>query len=113
MATPSVDRERSRDPRDRPLGRVALIVAVLAVAFLATRACQSSGDDVSSERAIELARAEASFPADRAQVRLVQRGIPPRAYWAVSLYDVAPSGAPAKVEVYLVDRATGTLTRRQ
>ena len=111
MATPSTDTERSRDLRDSPLGRVALVVAVLALAFVSARACQSRGDDVSSERAIELARAEASFDAERAQVRLVQRGIPPRAYWAVSLYDVGARGAPTKVEVFLVDRATGTLSR--
>jgi len=84
---------------------------VLAVAFLAARACQSSADALSSERAVELARAAATFTPDRTQVRLVNRGIPPRAFWAVSLYDVGPNGAPTKVEVYLVDRATGTLTR--
>jgi len=111
VATPSTDTERSRDPRDRPLGRLALIVAVLAVAFLGARACQSSGDDLSSERAVELARAAATFTPDRTQVRLVNRGIPPRAFWAVSLYDVGPNGAPTKVEVYLVDRATGRLSR--
>ena len=111
MATPSTGTARSRDLRDRPFGRLALLVAVLALAFVSARACQSRGDDVSSERAIELARAEASFEADRAQVRLVQRGIPARAYWAVSLYDVGARGAPTKVEVYLVDRATGRLSR--
>ena len=110
MATPSTDTERSRDLRDRPLGRLALVVAVLAVALLSTRACQSS-DNVSSEQAIELARAEATFAPERTQVRLVQRGIPPRDYWAVSLYTVGATGAPAKVEVFLVDRATGTLTK--
>ena len=111
MATPSTGTERSRDPRDRPLGRLALIVAVLAVAFLAARACGSSDDGISSDRAVELARTGASFDPDRTQVRLVQRGIPPRAYWAVSLYDVGPNGAPTKVEVFLVDRETGTLTK--
>ncbi|MBA3432944.1 MAG: hypothetical protein H0U08_02500 [Actinobacteria bacterium] len=111
MATPSTDAERSRDPRDRPLGRLVLIVAVLAVAFLSARACQSSGDEISSERAVELARAAATFTPDRTQVRLVQRGLPPRAYWGVSLYDVGPNDAPTQVEVYLVDRATGELIR--
>ena len=110
MATPSTDTERSRDLRDRPLGRLALVVAVLAVALLSTRACQSS-DNVSSERAVELARAEATFTPERTQVRLVQRGLPPRDYWAVSLYTVSATGAPAKVEVFLVDRSTGALTR--
>jgi hypothetical protein len=102
VATPSTGTARSRDLRDRPLGRIAILVVVLAVAFLSARACGSGDDNVSSDRAIELARAEASFDPDRNQVRLVQRGIPPRAYWAVSLYDVGPKGAPTKVEVYLV-----------
>ena len=100
----------SRDLRDRPFGRLVLIGAVLAVAFLSARACQAS-DGVSSERAVELARAEATFEPDRTQVRLVQQGIPPRAFWAVSLYDVGPGGQPTKVEVFLVDRKTGSVTR--
>jgi hypothetical protein len=65
---------------------------------------------VSSERAVELARAEATFTPDRTQVRLVQRGIPPRAYWGVSLYDVDANGAPTKVAIFLVDRKTGDIT---
>ena len=44
-------------------------------------------------------------------MRLVQRGIPPRDYWAVSLYTVGATGAPDKVEVFLVDRSTGALTK--
>jgi hypothetical protein len=110
VATPSTDAARSRDLRDRPLGRLVLIGAVLVIAFLSVRACQPS-DGVSSTRAVELARAAASFEPDRTQVRLVQQGIPPRAFWAVSLYDVSQDGRPTKVEVYLVDRKTGALTR--
>ena len=83
---------------------------MLVVAFLSARACQGS-DELSSGRAVELAREAASFTADRTQVRLVQRGIPPRAYWAVSLYDVGANGLPTRVEVYLVDRRTGELTK--
>ena len=84
-------------------------MGVLAIAFLSTRACQSS-DNVSSERAVELARAETPFTPDRTQVRLVQRGIPPRGYWAVSLYDVDANGTPTKVALFLVDRKTGEIT---
>ena len=110
MATPSTDAARSRDLRDRPLGRLALVVAVLAIAFVSARACQSQGE-LSSERAVELARKEATFTPDRTQVRLVQRGIPPRAYWAVSLYDVDSAGRPTRVQAFLVDRKTGEITR--
>jgi hypothetical protein len=109
VATPSTDAARSRDLRDRPLGRIALIVAVLAFAFLSARACQSS-NEISSERAVELARAEVSFSPDRSQVRLVQRGIPPRGFWAVSLYEVGSDGRPTTAAVFLVDRKTGEIT---
>jgi hypothetical protein len=110
VSTPSTDTGSSRDLRDRPLGRIALLVGVLVVALLFARSC-GSNDGISSDRAIELARKEASFTPDRDQVRLVQRGIPPRASWAVSLYDVDPRGRPTKIEVFLVDRKTGTVTR--
>jgi len=82
---------------------------VLVLAFLSTRACQGS-DGVSSERAVELARAEVTFTPDRTQVRVVQRGIPPRAYWAVSLSEVDANGQPTNIAVFLVDRKTGMLT---
>jgi hypothetical protein len=82
---------------------------VLALAFLSTRACQGS-DGVSSERAVEIARAEVTFTPDRTQVRLVQRGIPPRAYWAVSLVEVDSHDRPTRVAVFLVDRKTGAIT---
>ena len=110
MSTPSTGAASSRDLRDRPLGRLALIGAVLVLAFLAARGCQAS-DEVSSQRAVELARSEATFVPERTQVRLVQRGIPPRAFWAVSLYDVDENGNPTRVLVYLVDRSTGDVTR--
>ena len=59
---------------------------------------------------MELAKAEAApFSPDRTQVRLVQQGVPVRAYWAVSLYEVDAEGRPTKFVVYLVDRKTGAL----
>jgi len=89
---------------------VTLLVGVLLLAFLSARACHSS-DGVSSERAVALAREAASFSPDRSQVRLVQRGVPPRQSWAVSLYDVSRAGRPTRVEVFLVDRRSGTVTK--
>jgi hypothetical protein len=91
---------------------VALLAGVLLVALLFARSCGSAGNEISSERAVELARQEASFTPDREQVRLVQRGIPPRSYWGVSLYDVDANGRPTRVEVFLVDRKTGDVTKR-
>jgi hypothetical protein len=41
------------------------------------------------------------------QIRFVQRGIPPRQFWAVSLYTVDADDRPEQVELVLVDAQTG------
>jgi len=87
-----------------------MLAGVLLLAFVSLRACDSPDKGISSERAVALAREAATFIPERHQVRLVQRGVPPRDYWAVSLYDVGPSGNPTRRELFLVDRATGELT---
>jgi hypothetical protein len=111
VATPSTDTEKPRDLRDNPYFRVAILVAVLALAFLYVRGCQAESRQISDDEAVELARAEVSFTPDRHQVRLVQRGIPARAYWGVSFVQLSPDGRPTKVEVFLVDARTGDVTR--
>ncbi len=110
---PSTVTEKPRDLRDSPFFRIGLLVAILALAFLFARGCQEETRPVSSEEAVELARAEVSFTPDRHQVRFVQQGIPARGYWGVSFVELGPDGAPAKVEVFLVDARTGDVTRSQ
>lgn len=107
----SIGTEKPRDLRDNPLVRIAILVAILAVAFLFFRGCQEEARKVSSEQAVELARAEVSFTPDRHQVRFVQRGVPARGYWGVSFIELGPEGRPTKVEVFLVDARTGDVTR--
>ena len=108
---PSTTTDKPRDLRDRQLFRVAVLVAVLAVAMLYVRGCGSQGRQISSERAVELAREEVSFTPERHQVRLVQQGIPARAYWGVSFITVNADGLPERVEVFLVDAKTGDVRR--
>lgn len=110
---PSTATDKPRDLRDNPFFRIGLLVAILAVAFLFARGCQEAARPVSSEEAVELARAEVSFTPDRHQVRFVQRGIPARGYWGVSFVELGPNGRPTKVEVFLVDARTGDVTRTQ
>ena len=81
--------------------------------MLIAKGCGSAGRDVTSDEAVQLAIAEASFEPDKHQVRFVQQGIPPHPNWAVSLYDMGPGGRPTKVEVYLVDATTGEVTRQR
>jgi hypothetical protein len=76
-----------------------------------TRGCVAADREVTSKRAVELAREAVEFTPERTQVRFVQRGIPVRAYWAVSLYDVDENGRPERVQVLLVNARTGEVTR--
>ena len=107
MPSTSIDSEKPRDLRDSPYVRVAMLVAVLAVAFLYVRGCQANSRPITQEDAVEIARAEVSFTPDRYQVRFIQQGIPARGYWGVSFVDDGPNGVPEEVEVYLVDAKTG------
>ena len=84
-------------------------MALLLVALLVSRSCGSSDRQVSQERAVSIAREATPFEPDKVQVRLVQRGIPPRAVWAVSLYDVDRNDSPTRVNVVLVDGRTGAI----
>ena len=88
------------------------LVALLLLALLVSRSCGSADREVSQERAISVAREATPFDADRVQIRLVQRGIPPRAVWAVSLYDVDRNDNPTRVNVVLVDGRTGAIVGR-
>lgn len=88
------------------------LVALLLVALLVSRSCGAADRQVSQERAVSIAREATPFEPDKVQVRLVQRGIPPRAVWAVSLYDVDVNGSPTRVNVVLVDGRTGEVVRR-
>lgn len=89
-----------------------MLGALLLVALLVARGCASANRQVSQERAIEIARQATSFKPDRVQIRFLQQGIPPRAIWAVSLYNVGASGTPTRVNVVRVDAATGVVLRR-
>jgi hypothetical protein len=105
-------RSTPRDLRDNRLFRVAALGALLLVALLVSRSCAATDRQVSQERAMSIARAATPFEPDKVQIRLVQRGIPPRAVWAVSLYNVDVNENPTRVKVVLVDGRTGTIVSR-
>lgn len=89
---------------------------MLGAAVLVARSCGSTDADVSQARAIELARAEASFePCTQpacVQVRYVPRGLPARRYWGVVLADeLDEDGEPNRIESFLVDAESGEVSR--
>jgi hypothetical protein len=64
---------------------VAVIVAVLVVAFIAAQTCQKSQIRVDKNRAIATAKERIDFTPQRTQVRLLRQGITSKPYWIVSL----------------------------
>jgi len=96
----------TRPLRDRPLGRILMLILVLGAAALAARSCADSSPDVSKEAAIESAREIAAFEPEHVQVRFIRRGVPSHGYWAVSLYQ-GPAQQPTRVQLVVVDANTG------
>jgi hypothetical protein len=65
--------------------RVAVIAAVLVVAFIAAQTCQKSQIRVDKEQAIATAEQRIDFTSERTQIRLLRQGITSKPYWIVSL----------------------------
>jgi hypothetical protein len=65
--------------------RVAVIVAVLLLAFVAAQTCQKSSVRLDKNQAIAKATQQVSFKPQRTQIRLLRQGISSRPFWVVSL----------------------------
>jgi Peptidase propeptide and YPEB domain len=105
VGTASTDAGSGRGLRDRPLGRIALLVAVLLFALLVARTCGSTQPDVSADEAVEIARAEIDFEAPEYQIRNVPRGFDRRA-WIVDLYTGTPRN-PGRCSQVEIDAESG------
>jgi hypothetical protein len=64
---------------------VAVIVAVLGVAFVVAQTCQQSQIRYTKEQAIATAERQIDFEPDRRQIRLLRQGITSEPFWIVSL----------------------------
>ena len=105
----------NRPFRDRPLGRIVILLVVLAVALLALKTCASQDTAVSQEEAIEIARQEIDFEPDRTMVKFTPRGVPSRPFWAVSFSTLDANDQPERITVVVVNATTGEIAeiRRQ
>jgi hypothetical protein len=65
--------------------RVAVIVAVLVLAFVVAQTCQKSSIRLSKEQAIATAEAQVDFEPRQTQVRLLRQGLSSKPFWIVSL----------------------------
>lgn len=64
---------------------MAVIVAVLAVAFVAAQTCQQSQIRFTKDQAIAKAKQQVNFTPQRTQIRLLRQGIASEPFWIVSL----------------------------
>jgi hypothetical protein len=98
-----------RTIRDRPIGRILLLVAVLVVAFVASKSCASRDTEVESDEAVEIAREQVDYEPDRVMVRFTPRGIDSTPHWAVSLSVTDDAGNLERVTVVVVDARNGAV----
>ena len=96
-----------RDLRDRPLVRVAILVALLLVAFFVAKSCTRQQNAVSQDEAVAIARKEIDFEPDRYQIRYLPQGVPPVYYWGVNFQKLGSRGQVLETEVVLVNATTG------
>ena len=105
-----IDAGIRRGLRDSPLGKVAILLAVLAAAYLVARTCGSTDPDVSQAKAIEIAKAEIDFEPRQIQVRNLPTGVEGQRAWMVSLYTGTPSN-PQVCRLVEVDAESGKVGR--
>jgi len=83
------------------------MAALVLIGLLLTRLPGRGHQQVSEERAVEIARPQVDFTPEGHNIRLVRQGIPPRAVWAVSFWIKDAAGNPTEVTVVVVDATTG------
>jgi Peptidase propeptide and YPEB domain len=105
---PSID-GTARELRDRPLGRFAILAAVLLAAFLVSRSCGETRTDVSQEQAVAIAKAQVDFEPDDVRIRLQKRGVVSKPFWLVGLGIKEADGSYSQAVNVLIDAETGSV----
>jgi hypothetical protein len=92
--------------------RIAVIAAVLVVAFIAAQTCQRSSIRLTKEQAIAKAEARTEFTPKRTQIRLLRQGLSSKPYWMVSLSRPGKRrGTFSALAVYRINANSGKLQR--
>jgi hypothetical protein len=85
--------ERASTSRRAPTWpRVAVVGAVLVLAFVVSRSCAKSEIQVSQGEALATATALVDFAPENPQIRLLRQGLDRHPYWIVSLSTVSANG---------------------
>jgi hypothetical protein len=89
---------------------VIVLVLALVGAFFVSRGCQRSYVRISQEQAVALGERQLDFNPQGHNIRIVQRGVPPRRYWAISYFIRKTTGSGfKKLTVLLIDVNTGNV----
>ena len=88
--TPTAEAEAGRwgtrlTPNQPAWVRVAVLLAILGVAFVAAQTCQKSQIRFNKNQALATAQRQVDFTPQRSQVRLLRQGLDSKPYWIVSL----------------------------
>jgi hypothetical protein len=90
--------------------RVAVIVGVLVLAFVAAQTCQKSSIRLNKDQAIAKATQQVDFTPRRTQIRLLRQGIPSKPFWVVSLSRPGKRpGTFSELAVVRIDANTGKI----
>lgn len=97
--------------------RVAIVAALILLAFFASRSCQQSQIRITQEQAIGIAKRQVDFSPKETQIRLLRQGLDRRPFWFVSLSDpigsvVNPAGF-SRLAIVQVDANTGKVEEVQ
>jgi hypothetical protein len=99
--------------RGRLSVRLLALVGLIVVTFLASRSCQRNYVRITSDQAVAIGQREIDFRPRGHTVRLVQQGVPPRRFWAISYWirdrKDPCQGGYSKLTVVLVNGNTGAV----
>jgi hypothetical protein len=97
----------ARTLRRRPAPGVVVLILALVGALLVSRGCQRNYVRISQEQAVVLGERQLDFNPQDHSIRMVQRGVPPKRFWAVSYFIRNERGGYRKITVLLVNANTG------
>ena len=103
----------ARGLRDRPLGRILVLLAVLVLAVAVSRSCGATEAKISQDEAIAIAKREVDFEPNEVIVRFLKRGINQQTFWLVGLAREDAAGRREEATNVILSAETGQVTSVQ
>jgi Peptidase propeptide and YPEB domain len=95
--------------------RLAVIGALLVLAFFVSRSCQQSQIRITKEQAIATAEEQVKFTPENTQIRLLRQGLNSKPFWIVSLSVPGNEGEGtfSRLALVRIDANTGEIAEVQ